>query len=183
MHPDLVIVAFISDDFTRSLHMPFVKLVGGVPERQTLADRPNALIRAVERHSRLWAGLRQADRLLGHRLPTGRWWSLNRALLDAIRADCRAAGARALFVYLPTRELRPFPALGRYMQETAGDFVDLGDPLPSPPRTLHYPVDGHLNPEGHRYVAEAVLAWIRREMPELEASGARQRPSLPLTRR
>ena len=49
MQPDLVIVAFISEDFTRSLNMPFVKLVGSVLEKQTPADRPNALIRLIER--------------------------------------------------------------------------------------------------------------------------------------
>jgi lysophospholipase L1-like esterase len=173
MHPDLVIVAFISEDFTRSVSQPFVKLVGGRVEKQTAADRPNALIRFLERHSRLLAGLRQADRLLGHQLPLGSWWNLNRALLDAIRADSREAGARTLFVYLPTRELRTFPALRRYMQETTADFVDLGGQLPSPPRPLNYPLDGHPNPEGHAYIAEAVLAWIALEMPELEMRTAR----------
>ena len=86
--------------------------------------------------------------------------------------DCREAGARVLFVYLPTRELRTFPALRKYMQESAADFVDLGNQLLSPPRALNYPVDGHPNPEGHRYVSEAVLVWISREMPELAKPGA-----------
>ena len=174
MQPDLVIVAFISEDFTRSLDKPFFKLVGGVLERKTLADRPNALIRFTERHSRLWAGLGQADRLLGHQLPIGAWWNLNRALLDAIRTDCREAGARVLFVYLPTREIRTFPALRRYMQETGADFLDLGNQPLSSPGPLIYPLDGHPNPEGHRYVAEAALGWIDREMPERKERTARQ---------
>jgi hypothetical protein len=174
MRPDLVIVAFISDDFSRSLDKSFYKLVGeSVLERQTPADRPNLLIRFLERHSRLWAGYRQADRLLGHHLGVGTWWNLNRALLDATRGACHEAGARTLFVYLPTRTLRTFPALRSYMQATAADFVDLGnEPLPSP-RPLIYPVDGHPNAEGHRYVADAILAWIDREMPELEERSAR----------
>jgi len=182
MRPDLVIVAFISDDFTRSLsaYRPDVGLnkstfglVGGMLEKQTPADRPNALIRFIERHSRLWVGVREASRLLGHQLPIGEWWELNRALLDAIRADCRAAGTRVLMVYLPTRELRSFPALRSYMQGTAADFVDLGNQPPSSRRPLHYPQDGHPNPEGHRYVAEAVLGWIGREIPELAERTAR----------
>jgi lysophospholipase L1-like esterase len=173
MQPDLVIVAFISEDFTRSLYQPFVKLAKGAVENQTPADRPNALIRFIDRHSRLWTGLQQADRLLGHQLPIGAWWTLNRALLEDIRAMCREAGARTLFVYLPTRELRTFPAIRSYMQETASDFIDLGNQPPSPPRPFIYPYDGHPNPDGHRYIAEAVLAWIGREMPELEMRTAR----------
>ncbi len=175
MRPDLVIVAFISEDFTRSLNAyrpdvglnkPTFRLVDGVLRRKTPADRPRALVRLLERRSRLWAGARQASRLLAHRLAIGEWWELNRAILDAIRADCRDAGARVLFVYLPTREIRTFPALQEYMQQAAADFVDLGNQPFSPPRVLHYPQDGHPNPEGHRFVSEALLDWVGREWRE-----------------
>ena len=182
MRPDLVIVAFISEDFTRSftafrpdtgLNKPVFQLVGRLLQRKTPADRPNALARFLERHSRLWAGARQASRLLAHRFAIGEWWELNRAILDAIRADCREAGTRVLFVYLPTREIRTFPALRRYMQQTAADFVDLGNEPISPPQVLHFPRDGHPNPQGHHYVADALLGWIGREWPELGTPGAR----------
>ena len=130
------------------------------------------MVRLLERHSRLWAGAWQANRLFGHQAAIGSWWELNRAILDEIRAESRAAGVRVLFVYLPTHELRTFPALPVYMQANAADFVDLGNQPPSPPQQLHFPQDGHLNPAGHRYVADAVLAWIDRELPALATPGA-----------
>jgi len=171
LRPELVIVAYISEDFTRSfnawrpdtgLNKPVFRLEDGALRPQTAADRPPALARFLERHSRLWAGARQAARLLAHRYGIGEWWQLNRAILDAIRADCREAGTRVVFVYLPTRELRTFPALRRYMLETRADFVDLGNQPITPPQALHFPQDGHPNPAGHRYVADALLAWIGR---------------------
>ena len=181
MKPVLVIVAFISEDFTRSLNAyrrdaglnkPTFQLVGGVLERKTPEDRPPAWVRFLEARSRLWTGVKEAMRLLGHRLPVGEWWTLNRAILDAVRADCREAGARVLFVYLPTREPRTFASLAAYMASTEADFVDLGNQAPSPPGSLNFPLDGHLNPEGHHFVAEALLAWIDRAMPGLRASAS-----------
>ena len=182
MRPDLVIVAFISEDFTRSLtayradsglNKPTFMLENGALRQKTPADRPNALARFLERHSRLWAGARQGARLLAHRFGIGEFWNVNRAIIDAIRADCREAGARVLFVYLPTRELRTFPALHRYMEASGADFVDLGNAPLSQPQVLHFPHDGHPNPQGHRYVADALLRWIGKEWPALATSAAR----------
>jgi hypothetical protein len=176
LDPVLLIVAFIGDDFTRSLsayrydlgfNKPAFVLDAGRLRPETPEDRPPAWLGYVQNHSRLWAGVRQIMRLAGYHYPIGSWWELNRAILDTLRADCRAAGIRVLFVHLPTREYRPFPALAAYMKATSADFVDLGNQKLSPPRVLHFPQDGHPNPEGHRYVAEAILEWLRREMPEL----------------
>lgn len=176
LDPELLIVAFIGDDFTRSLtayryglgfNKPAFVLDGGRLRPETPEDRPLAWLSYVQNHSRLWAGVRQVMRLTGYHYPIGRWWELNRSILDAIRADCRAAGTPVLFVYLRTRGYRPFPTLAAYMTATSADFVDLGDQRLSPPRVLHYARDAHPNPEGHRDVAEALLAWIRREMLEL----------------
>jgi hypothetical protein len=178
LEPALLIVAFISEDFTRSLtayrydlglNKPFFTLDGGSLRAQTPADAPPRWLWLAQNRSRLWAGVRQVMRLLGHHYPLGAWWSLNRAILDALRADARAAGVRVLFVYLHAQHPRPFPALAAYMKQTSADFVDLGNEPPSPPRELNFPDDGHPNPEGHRYTADAILAWIGREMPELTA--------------
>jgi lysophospholipase L1-like esterase len=177
MQPALVIVAFISEDFTRSLNAwrrdagmnkPTFRLEAGDLVRMTPEDAPPAWVRFLETHSRLWTGTRQAMRLLGHRLPVGEWWDLNRAILDAIRADAREADTRVLFVYLPTRERRSFASLPDYMASTGASFLDLGNQ--PPPEGLNFPEDGHLNPAGHRFVADALLAWVDREMPALRVS-------------
>jgi hypothetical protein len=177
MQPALVIVSFISEDFGRSfsayrpdigLSKPVFGLRGSELRRLAADDAPHPWLRLLERHSRIWMGVRQARRLLALHLGVGEWWELNRAILDAIRADCQAAGRRVLFVHLPTRELRTFRALAAYMERVGADFVDLGNHELPTPGALHYAVDGHPNPAGHRYVADAVLAWIAREMPELE---------------
>jgi lysophospholipase L1-like esterase len=174
--PDLVIVGFIADDFTRSLtafrkdvgfNKPTFALENGVLVRQTAEHQPPAWIRFLEANSRLWTGGREALRLLGVRFGVGPWWDRNRAILDAIRSDCRAAGTPVLFVYLPMANPYRFQALADYMQETGADFLDLGSRAERPPGELHYPVDGHPNPEGHRFVAEALFDWIAREMPQL----------------
>ena len=181
IRPDLVIVAFISDDFTRSLtvfrndvgfNKPTFVLRGGALVRQTRYDGPSGWFRFLERHSRLWAGAKEAVRLLGHHFGVGPWWDLNQAILDAIRAECREAGTQVLFVYLPTAKLRTFPALPVYMERTGADFLDLGNQPLGAPGMLHYPADGHPNPEGHRRVSDALLAWIAREMPELASRAA-----------
>jgi hypothetical protein len=181
LEPVLLIVAFISDNFSRSLtayrhdvgfNKPLFALDGGKLREQTADDRPAAWLWWLENQSRLWAGVRQMVRLVGHYHPIGGWWELNRAILDEIRADGRSSGVRVLFVYLPTRSPRPFPALADYMQATSADFLDLGETDAAVSRALTFPEDGHLNPDGHRSVAEAILAWIGREMPELLAPPA-----------
>jgi hypothetical protein len=182
--PDLVIVGFIADDFTRSLtafrkdvgfNKPTFVLENGVLVRQTPQDRPPAWIRFLEAHSRLWTGGREALHLLGVRFGVGPWWEPNRAILDAIRADCRAAGTPVLFVFLPMAKPYRFPAVSDYMKETGADFIDLGSRAERPPGRLHYRVDGHPNPAGHRFVAEALFSWIARELPQL-VSGRGQAP-------
>jgi hypothetical protein len=182
--PDLVIVGFIADDFTRSLtafrkdvgfNKPTFAIHDGALVRQTAEDRPPAWIRFLEAHSRLWTGGREALHLLGVRFGVGPWWEPNRAILDAIRADCRAARAPVLFVFLPMAKPYRFPAVSDYMKETGADFLDLGSRAERPPGLLHYRVDGHPNPAGHRFVAEALFSWIAREMPQL-ASGQDQAP-------
>ena len=75
----LVIVAFISEDFTRSLNAyrrdaglnkPTFQRVGGVLERKAPQDRPPAWVRFLEARSRLWTGVKEAMRLLGHPFPS-----------------------------------------------------------------------------------------------------------------
>lgn len=173
LRPDLVIVAFISDDFTRSqsahtmLNKPSFKLVDGRLVSRTAEDRPNALVRFLEHHSHLWMAGRLGSIWLAYRVPFGEWWFLNEAILDALRADCRGSGTPVLFLYHPSKAWRPVPTLRGYMARVGANFIDLTDQQPSAPGGIFFPRDMHLTPQGHRFVADAVLRWIRTNMPEL----------------
>ncbi len=169
LRPSLVIVAFISADFTRSeeayrgtegLNKPAFKLVHGELVPKTEEDRPNFLISFLETHSSLWRVLSLADRTLAHRYPHGNWWYLNAAILDAIRDDCRRAGVPLLLIYIPSRDWGAFPALGNYMARNRANFLDLSQGSFALAPDMYIPKDGHLNEKGHRQVADAVLDFI-----------------------
>jgi hypothetical protein len=175
--PDLVIVGFINDDFARSLSAwradlrmtkPSFVLEDGRLRPARVDDRPAAAWRLVQDHSRVWALVGRLRRLVSMRLPVGEWWTLNAAILDAIRADCDAAGVPVLFAYLPVKGVRAFPTLPAHMRRTGAAFLDLGQPGFAP-EGLHYERDRHPNVRGHRWIAERVLEWIRAELPRLAA--------------
>jgi hypothetical protein len=175
LKPNLVIVAFISADFTRSqeayritegFNKPVFKLVDGSLVPKTSQDRPNFLVRLVQDHSSLWRAGDLAARSVAHRIAFGEWWSLNAAILDAIRNDCRKSGVPVLFVCLPTKQWLHFPALRSYMERAGANYVDVTQTNPFRADAF-IPGDDHLNAKGHQYVAEAVLTWIHQNMPEL----------------
>ena len=169
-HPDLVIVGLVRDDFRRSLfvfrrtegfHKPTFTLEHGVLRRLVAADRPGALRCWLERHSHLWTALGKLDERLGHGFGIGRWWSLNAAILEAMRADCAAAGVPVLFVHLPEPGEGVFPSLARSMAESGAAYVEPLDTPPAEPGPYHF-ADRHLNAAGHRWIAHAIEAWLRR---------------------
>jgi hypothetical protein len=175
--PNLIVVAFISPDFTRSeeayrnvegFNKPTFMLHKGRLVPETPEDHPNLVVSFLQHHSSLWRVGRLAARSVAHQIPVGEWWSLNEAILDAIRTDCRQAGIRLVFVYIPTREWKRFPSLRSYMHRVGADFVDLTDgPNPISP-DMYFPVrDGHLNEAGHRYVETTLMTWIRKNLPGL----------------
>ena len=53
-----------------------------------------------------------------------------------------------------------------YMRQTHADFIDMteNDRLPLVGTTLS---DGHPNEAGHRYIANAIHAWIAENRPDL----------------
>ena len=55
------------------------------------------------------------------------------------------------------------------MTELNAGFLDLNDPKLGVPPGLHFHGDSHINEAGHRYVAEALLKWIRANQPALSA--------------
>jgi len=174
LHPALVIVAMTTPDFERSqsayrsyerLNKPTFKVGEGGLVRKTARDRPNPLVRFLDRHSYLWTAGRLASRWLVYRVPVGEWWPLNEAILDSIRADCHANGTPVLFVYHPSSALRPIPLLRSYMRRAEANYVDFTDGKLRPPQGSHYPHDGHLNPRGHRYVADRVCNWVQAHVP------------------
>ncbi len=170
LRPALVVVSFISGDFTRSedayrpmegFNKPTFKLVDGRLEPRTAADHPGLLVQFLENHSSIWRVLGLADRALAHRYPHGEWWNLNAAILDAIGTDCRAAAVPVIFVYIPSREWGTFPALRDYMERTGANFIDLSEgAFALTPDMYISAANGHLNPKGHRQVADAVLQWM-----------------------
>ncbi len=180
--PRLVIAGFIDDDFERSqtafregqFTKPLYVLEADTLRRALLADRPNVVYRQLERRSALVQVWRSAVRVVGHARPVGQWWDLNAAIARAMAADARRLGATIVFVRMPRREaIRDFASLRGLMAELGTPYLDLADPTVHRPAGLHYATDSHINDAGHRFVADALLAWIRAHQPELA------RPSPP----
>ncbi len=173
--PDLVIAGLFIDDFNRSFdayrptegfNKPTFRLAGGTLVRTTAGDRPGRTVRFLERRSRLFTALRRADRRFGRTAGAGEWWSLNAAILDAMRRDAAEASTPLLFVHIPYREEIPFPALAAYMadaskEEEGAHFLDLPPWTAEQQQRLFFPRDVHLNAAGHRFLAEALERWIR----------------------
>lgn len=169
-HPDLVILSFIRADLERSLSAyqmgeiplakPVFRLDGGRLVPRTAADSPPALWRFAERHSRLLEVWRKGEASLDRYFARGRAWRLNRAIFEQIRDDCEAASVPLVVVYLPTNRRSPAPALAREFAALGIDFLDLTTRLPAASDDLYYR-DGHFNPAGHRFAAEAIHAFLK----------------------
>ncbi len=174
--PALIVVSFITDDFQRSLDAfrrvegfdkPTYKVVKGWPVPKTPADTPGALFRFIESHSALMGAAELASRRLAIKYPVFEWWTLNAAILRKIQADCQAAGTPVLFVLIPTRMRPHFALLHRFMSKMNADFLDLADDNLLPIPGSYMPNDLHPNPQGHRYIAQAIRQWIVGHLPDL----------------
>ncbi|MGE3171167.1 MAG: SGNH/GDSL hydrolase family protein [Planctomycetota bacterium] len=169
--PAAVVVGIVRDDFHRSLrayrasegfNKPVFALDGGALRRLGPADRPAALTQWLSEHSRLWTAWGRASWHLGYRYGVGGWWSLNRALLDAMVADARAQAppVRLVFVHLPERGEGEFAPLAAWAAATGVEYVE-------PLRTERhgdapcYFSDGHLTAAGHRWIAAAIRAHLQ----------------------
>jgi len=130
---------------------------------QTAEDRPAGVLRFLERRSRLFGLLRRIERKAGFLFGLGGWWRLNEAILDAIRADCAAAGAQLIFVHFPYKDGRTFPALSAYMKRCGAACLDLVEIWGGPRKDLYIEGDIHINAKGHRYAADVLLEWLREQ--------------------
>ncbi len=173
LHPRLVAVAFIGADLARSeeayrpmegFNKPTFKLVDGRLVPETAEDRPNFLVRFLQRHSSVWRVGRLGARTFGQHYPYGEWWALNAAILDAIRDDCRRAGVPVLFIYIPSRDWKAFPTLSAYMARNQASFIDLSKGRFALTSDMYIPANDHLNAKGHRQVADAVLRWLQQNL-------------------
>jgi hypothetical protein len=173
LRPDLVVVGIVDADFDRSqipyreaegFNKPTFKLAGGQLVQRTREQAPGFPLHFLNEHSSIWAVARRAPKWVGRNYPIGDYFRLNQAILAAIESDCRQQSAPVLFVYIPTSEFRPFPALSGYMRRAGANYIDLTEIQPAPPHSIYLPQDGHLSPEGHRYVAGLIDGWIRGHM-------------------
>lgn len=170
--PDLVLVAFIRQDFNRSLsayrlghawlEKPTFRWRNGELRRLTAADRPPPAWRAIVRESRLIEVLRRVDISLTRRQPWTYRWRLNRAIFAAMQEDAAAAGVPLAAVHLPTNNRRPVPYLEAEFQRLGIPFLDVTPLLPAEADPLYYPVDRHFTAAGHALVAGALVELVDR---------------------
>jgi hypothetical protein len=158
LDPDLVVVAFIDEDFDRSLtayrlNEGFNKpafIEDGELRPLRAEDRPPFFIRVLEERSWLWSAGRSLARSAAYELPVGEWWTLNRALLHAMVKRCRDADVPLLLVRLPQRPPKRFGTLKKEMAELGADYLDLSSAAPESP--IHFAGDDHIDARGHRWV-------------------------------
>jgi hypothetical protein len=168
LRPRLVVVAFIDQDWDRSLTAyrlvegrakPTFVLEADSLRPATADDAPSAVWRWLERRSAVLGLTRAVGRAAGYRAPVGSWWDTNTAILTAMVAEARAAGSEILFVRLPLRSAPSFPALEEFTDALGAPYLDLNG---APPADIHFTTDDHINPAGHAYVAAALEEEVRR---------------------
>jgi hypothetical protein len=174
LKPDLLVVGLVNADFERSqvpyrrlegFGKPTFKLVRGELTQRISQERPNAIMQYLDESSRLWSMWETVLRWVGLHFGRGEYWTLNQAIISALREDCRQAGVPVLFVYIPIKGFKPFPALQAYMHRTGAEYIDLTEQRPIPPASIYLKYDGHLSAEGHRYVANLIETWINTHPP------------------
>lgn len=174
--PALVVVAFIDDDFTRSLtayrhgegfNKPTFVVRRGALRPQTREDAPTGVLRLMHDRSRIFAALAyRAERLR----PFGNWWELNLAVLEGIAADCVEAGAPLLILRLPQKKQGGFRVLERELTRRGLAFVDVGERIGPRDRDFFLVTDDHPSPTGHERVAGILADWIGRALPGLASA-------------
>ncbi len=174
--PDLVLVAIYAPDFERSLNAfrvtegmskPVYRLHAGELVLRTADDTPRGVGRWLDEHSWAFSAAKLASWQLARRWPHGEWWELNRAFVERMIADCRAANTPLAFVHIPTTSWRTFPAFGELCASHGVPWLDPAKEGGERPAGSYYPVDKHLTAAGHAWLAERLAPWLRSSFPEL----------------
>lgn len=167
--PDLVVVGLVDSDFERSLSAyrwkekrskPAFKVKNGKLELKTIDDQSNPVIKFLDTHSRVYAGYKLALRQLDYYYPLGHWWPLNGAIIDEIHSICADNGIEVLFIYLPSREWKPFPMLEKYMADNNYHFINIQTLGIEQPMSLYLEKDRHFSPPGHKLVADTIENYL-----------------------
>lgn len=167
--PDLVIVGLCNTDFHRSLTAyrtteqmakPVFMLEKGELRLKTNKDRSNWLIRFLDRHSRIYTGIKLMRILQGYHFPVGEWWHLNREIIDSISKIGNSNNFKILYIYLPTRSWRSFPMLEKHMKRSNYDFINIRSAKIDNPLKLYFKIDPHFNSAGHNFVANEIQKYI-----------------------
>lgn len=171
LHPRLIVVAFIDEDFERSLtayrkvegfNKPSYVVEHGKLRLRTRADQPPAFITYLRRNLVLAGAMSQNMQQLGRVLPLGSWWTINAAILQQIALVAREQGVPVLFIRLPAPEQREFATLSAHMNSVGAHFLDMEEQTRGhAEQEIFIPGDGHINAHGHALVADAILNWIK----------------------
>lgn len=165
--PQMVIVAFIDQDWDRSLtayrvfegfNKPRFVLSKSGLRGEMKSDQPNLVLRLLDRYSSLFAAGVVTSRRIAKDRPHGEWWNLNSEIIKSIAEDCESHDVPVLFVRLPTAEHSRFPALTEFMNKQGLHYLDLAK---DPPSGIHFTTDPHINADGHKYVATSILEILR----------------------
>jgi hypothetical protein len=167
-HPDLVVAVFNVDDMARSMTAfrfrdgwtakPTFTLDRGTLVPLSVDNRPNALRRWFANTFYVAEFWRRAENKLGLERGFGARFELNRALFVAMHEDVKSIGANLLVVHLPQRGAwRPVSAFEDGLRARGVRFLDLGAMQVDDPSRLFFAHDPHINADGHRFVAEALL--------------------------
>ena len=176
--PKLAVVAFVDEDFTRSLtayrkyegfNKPSYIFDHGRLRLQTREDQPAAVAKCIRRNLSLANAFSLNMEQLGHHLPLGSWWTINAEILRQIALEAGKKGVPVLFVRLPSIGQQEFATLSSHMDSLGANFLDLGDRTRDDAgQGIFIPGDGHINENGHRLVADAIFNWMRSNQSKLK---------------
>jgi len=173
LKPDLVIVGLYTGDFNRSFwayrpdsgfNKPSFRLKGKSLVKMVRQDRPGKVASFLNHNSRTLTLLRRADRLFGLKFSFGEWWSLNQAILDAMREEGRKSGVPILFIHIPPKNAHTFVSLDAYMRKHEAHYFDLGTVPEEERLRLYLKDDRHLNRDGHLYLSDMIVFWMENHM-------------------
>lgn len=169
--PDVVIAAFVLDDFTRSttayryrngwMRKPTFVLEDDALVELTEANAPSALRRWFEQNLALSELVRRAARRAELQWGSGARLELNLRLLLEMSALCRERGIEFAAVHLPQRGAwKPLSAVAEPLARAGVAFLDLGAAPVDSPASLYFRTDPHFNAAGHAVVAERLAEFV-----------------------